>query len=185
MSEREIAAGWIGRRISRLRRGRGWTLAVLAARVDLSTTQLSRIESAVRQPSLGTLIELSRAFGVTLSELVDDEPATTYHLTRRAERTPRQIAGAEITPLSGHFPGLEALHLTLPPHSSAPEARHTGEEWLYILSGAVDVAVHTDTFPLGPGDALHFPAAIPHSVHNTGGDTAELLVVYTRTPRRE
>lgn len=157
-------------------------MANLAGRIDLSTTQLSRIESGGRQPSLGTLIELARTFGVTLSELVEDEPTTAYHLVRGGERVSRQIAGGNLSTLSGYFPGLEALLLTLDPHSSAPEARHAGEEWLYVLSGTVDFTVHTDTLALSRGDALHFPARLPHSIRNTGGEPAEMLLVCTHTP---
>ncbi|MFI1919897.1 helix-turn-helix domain-containing protein [Nocardia sp. NPDC020380] len=187
MPEREIDAGWIGRRIAQLRSERGWTLATLADRVDLSTTQLSRIESSARQPSLGTLIELARTFGVTLSELVEDEAPTVYHLTRRTDLVPRQIAGGELSTLSGRFPGIEAMHLALRRGSSTPEAQHAGEEFLCVLAGNVDVTLNTDTLDLDRGDALQFPARLPHVISNTGDDTAEILIISThpandRTP---
>ncbi|MFI9504979.1 helix-turn-helix domain-containing protein [Nocardia sp. NPDC052566] len=181
MTEREIDAGWIGKRIARLRVERGWTQGALAARVDLSTTQLSRIESAARQPSLGTLIELARTFGVTLSELVEDEATTAYHLSRRSERVSREIAGGKLSTLSGHFPGLEAVQLTLDRGSSTPEAQHTGEEFLCVLAGAVDVTVQTDTLALSLGDALQFPARLSHVIRNTGEETAEVLIVSTHS----
>ncbi|MFJ4655812.1 helix-turn-helix domain-containing protein [Nocardia sp. NPDC088792] len=179
MPEREIDAGWIGRRIAQLRGERGWTLAALAGRVDLSTTQLSRIESSARQPSLGTLIELARTFGVTLSELVEDETTTVYHLTRRADLVPRQIAGGELSTLSGHFPGIEALHLALQCGSATPEAQHSGEEFLCVLAGTVGVTLNTDTLDLDRGDALQFPARLPHVISNTGEETAEVLIIST------
>ncbi|MEC3957606.1 XRE family transcriptional regulator [Nocardia sp. CDC153] len=183
MSESEIDTGWIGRRIGKMRAERGWTLATLAARVDLSTTQLSRIESAARQPSIGTLIELARAFGVTLSELVEGEETSNHHLTRRADRVSRQIAGGEASTLSGRYPGLDALVLTLERGKSIPEARHTGEEFLCVLTGTVDLTIDTDTLAaLTAGDTVHFPAHLPHTVTNTGKQTAEVLIVATHPP---
>ncbi|MFJ4655807.1 helix-turn-helix domain-containing protein [Nocardia sp. NPDC088792] len=183
MPESEIDTGWIGRRIGKLRSERGWTLAALAARVDLSTTQLSRIESAARQPSIGTLIELARAFGVTLSELVDGEETSRYHLTRNADRITRHIAGGEASTLSGRYPGLDALLLTLQRGSSIPEARHAGEEFLCVLTGTVDLTIDTEKLvSLTAGDTVHFPADLPHIVSNTGEETAEVLIVATHTP---
>ncbi|MFI1919901.1 helix-turn-helix domain-containing protein [Nocardia sp. NPDC020380] len=183
MSESEIDTGWIGRRIAKLRAERGWTLAALAARVELSTTQLSRIESAARQPSIGTLIELARAFGVTLSELVDGEETSRYHLTRSKDRTTREIAGGQASTLSGRYPGLDALLLTLERGASIPEARHAGEELLCVLTGTVDLTIDTEKLTaLTAGDTVHFPADLPHIVSNTGEDTAEVLIVATHTP---
>lgn len=179
MSGRGNDEGWIGRRIGDLRRERGWTLAVLGQKVCLSSTQLSRIESGTRQSSVGTLIEVARAFGLTLSELVADEPTIAFHLVRAGERRPRESANGALTPLSGNYPGLEAIHLTIPASAEAPSAQHSGEEWLYILRGPVEVAIGTDVLVLQPGDAVHFPSHTPHSVRNIGEAPAEALLVST------
>ena len=179
MSGRDTDEGWIGRRIGHLRRERGWTLAVLGQKVDLSSTQLSRIESGARQSSVGTLIEVARAFGVTLSELVADEPTSAFHLVRGGERTPRESANGVLTPLSGNYPGLEAIHLTVPASTAAPSAQHSGEEWLYILCGPVEVTIGSEVLVLQPGDAVHFPSHTPHSVRNVGKAPAEVLLVST------
>ena len=171
---------WIGRRIAQLRRERGWTLAALADRVGLSSTQLSRIESGTRQSSVGTLIEIARAFGVSLSELVADEQPPPFHLVRATERQPRDTANGTLVPLSGRYRGLEAVHLTIPASTRAPqEARHSGEEWLYVLVGTLEIAIGTTTLDLTSGDAVHFPSQSPHGVRNIGTRPAEILLLST------
>ncbi len=177
MSEGQDDVSWIGRRIAQLRSERGWTLATLGGKVDLSTTQLSRIESGARHPSVGTLIEIARAFGVTLSELVAEDRAAPFHLARAGERTSHETANGRLTPLSGDYPGINAVHLTIPVASEAPQARHAGEEWLYVLTGSIDIVIADTTTSLERGDAVHFPSRTPHSVRNVGAEPAEALIV--------
>lgn len=165
---------WIGKRVGQYRRDRNWTLATLADKVGLSTTQLSRIESGSRQPSVGTLIEIAHAFGVSLSRLVDDQYTAPYHIARAAD------PGANgLVLLSGDFPGLQAVHLEIPATSQAPEARHSGEEWLYVLTGTVEIRIGTDNIALEVGDAIHFPSQATHQVHNPGSVPAHILLVST------
>lgn len=170
---------WIGRRVGEYRRDRNWTLATLADKVGLSTTQLSRIESGNRQPSVGTLIEIAHAFGVSLSRLVDEQFAAPYHLTRATDRVARPGTNGILAMLSGDFPGLQAVHLVVPTSSNAPDARHSGEEWLYVLTGAIDIQIGSDNVSLTAGDAIHFPSRTTHRVHNPGDNPAEILLVAT------
>ncbi|MEC3957610.1 XRE family transcriptional regulator [Nocardia sp. CDC153] len=177
MPEREIDARWIGRRIAQLRGERGWTLAALADRVDLSATQLSRIESSTRQPSLGTLIELARTFGIGLSQLVDGEPTAEYHLVRRADRLSKNLTDSELSTLSWDFPDIEALHVILEPASATPEAEHSGRDLLCVITGSVRVTINTDTLDLDRGDALRFSAHLPHVISNDSAETAEVMII--------
>lgn len=177
MGEDKVDDRWIGRRVGELRRERGWTLGTLGERVGLSNTQLSRIESGARQTSVGTLIELARAFGLSLSELVADDRSASFHLVRADERTSHNTASGVVAPLSGNSPALEALHLELPPLTTAPEARHEGEEWIFVLAGGVDLALGDECLSLSTGDALHFDARTPHRVRNAQDEPARLLLV--------
>lgn len=172
---------WIGRKIARLRRERGWTLAVVSQRVGLSTTQLSRIESGGRQSSVGTLIELARVFDVTLSELVAEEPTHSFHLVRAGEHASRESANGALTLLSGNYPGIDAVLLTIPPSSKAPIARHSGEEWLYILEGSAEVTIGSEQVLLESGDALHFPSSNAHSVRGLGSAPTRAILVSTNS----
>ncbi|MDI9893328.1 XRE family transcriptional regulator [Rhodococcus sp. IEGM 1381] len=185
MSAHPTDENWIGRRIASLRRERGWTLAVVGQRVGLSTTQLSRIESGGRQSSVGTLIELARVFEMSLSELVAQEPAQTFHLVRAGDHAPYDSANGAMTPLSGHYPGISAVLLTIQPSSDAPTAHHSGEEWLYILHGSVEVSIGNERVHLESGDALHFPSAHAHSVRGLGDGPTRALLVSTASNLQE
>ena len=171
---------WIGRRVGQYRKERQWTLASLADKVGLSTTQLSRIESGTRQPSVGTLIEIAHAFGVSLSQLVDEQFQSSYHVSRADERVYNASANGFLASLSGAFPGLQAIHLTIASGSDdTPDAHHDGEEWLYVLVGSVNTRIGPDVLTLGVGDAIHFPSRVSHQVSNSGPESAEVLLVST------
>jgi uncharacterized cupin superfamily protein len=55
--------------------------------------------------------------------------------------------------------------------------QHEGEEFVYVLSGQVEISVGDHVNRLGPTDSLHFNSAIQHHMRNVGKEDAELLVV--------
>ena len=71
---RESLAAEIAARVRAARTRRRWTLDDLAARSTVSRRLLVRIEHGDANPSLATLLKLAAALGITLTELVADEP---------------------------------------------------------------------------------------------------------------
>lgn len=63
----------VGFRIAQLREGRGWKQRELARRLGMVADRLSKIERGVREPRLAELMELARAFRLTLDEVVFGE----------------------------------------------------------------------------------------------------------------
>ena len=72
VSQERVTAG-IGNRVRTARAQRRWTLDELAARSTVSRRLLVQIEHADANPSLATLLKLSAALGVTLTELLSKE----------------------------------------------------------------------------------------------------------------
>ncbi|MFI5086682.1 MAG: helix-turn-helix domain-containing protein, partial [Actinomycetales bacterium] len=66
----------LGRRIRHLRKGAGMTLDDLGAAVGAAPSQLSLIENGKREPKLGMIQQLARAFGVGIEDLLGAEPPT-------------------------------------------------------------------------------------------------------------
>lgn len=68
----------IGARVRELRLAQGWTQLQLAIRIDGYRPVISRIEAGARMPMVQTLAAIARAFGMSLSTLlegVDGVPA--------------------------------------------------------------------------------------------------------------
>lgn len=70
MATNEEASVLLGRRIRQLRRGRGWTQAVLAERSGLSPRFLGQLESGAANVSVGRLSEVATTLGVSLVTLL-------------------------------------------------------------------------------------------------------------------
>jgi transcriptional regulator with XRE-family HTH domain len=80
----------LGARLRRLRGERGWRLEDLAERTGLSRVYLSRVEGGERQPSLGALFDLARAYDASFSSLFEPEPEADNLVVVRATDGPPQ-----------------------------------------------------------------------------------------------
>lgn len=60
-----------GHNVRRQRRRAGLSQEALGHACDLHPTEISRLERAAREPRLGTIVKLSRALGITPSQLLD------------------------------------------------------------------------------------------------------------------
>ena len=66
----------LGPRIASLRQTYGLSQAELAKRLHISTSAIGMYEQGRREPSVDTLIALSREFGVSLDYLLSGRPDT-------------------------------------------------------------------------------------------------------------
>ena len=62
-------------------------------------------------------------------------------------------------------------------HHEMVEYKHEGEEFLFVLSGEVDVTVGKNRHHLKSGESLHFNSSTPHMLRNPGPVKTELIVV--------
>ena len=65
--------GQLGRRVRALRVARGWTQEELASRAKKHPTDIGGIERGERNPTLTVLAEIARAFGVSLTVLIEGD----------------------------------------------------------------------------------------------------------------
>jgi mannose-6-phosphate isomerase-like protein (cupin superfamily) len=56
---------------------------------------------------------------------------------------------------------------------------HTGQEFLFVLSGSLEVEFGGKLVRLDTGDAVYFDSNIPHRTRSLKGRIAEALVVVT------
>ena len=164
----------VGPRLRALRRRRGLTLTRLTEVTGISVSTLSRLESGGRKPTLELLLPLTRAYGVSLDELVGTAAAgkPRGHVVRH---------GATYQPLTRWPGGVRAVKQTLPPGPSAGAPclrRHEGYEWLYVLSGRVRLRLGADDLVLNPGEVAEFDTRVPHSITNPGPGPAETLNLF-------
>lgn len=167
-------------RVRRLRHERGWTLERLAGATELSKAYLGRVEAGERQPSLAALLALGRAFALSVAELVSESEAADEVVVRSDSVGEQRGNGLRYRPLSPSAGrgALEAMRVTVPAdRPRGPMYEHAGEEWLYVLSGRLHLALGATDTELGPGDAAQFDAHTPHRLTASGDADVELLLV--------
>ena len=177
--------GLDGRRLRRLRVDRGLSLREASGRAGLSVSFLSALERGVSGASVATLQRLTASYGTTMLELFGwDDAIESNRLVRADERQVLRMGDAEvrIEQLAHGARQLEPHLFVLAPGATSDGAyAHDGEEFLYLLSGAVTVWIgHEEAYVLdGAGDALTFPSTLPHRWRNDARGESRLLWINT------
>ena len=175
-----------GRPLRRLREERGWSLRTASERTGRSVSFLSSLERGVSGASIATLQRLAAAYETTLLQLFGP-PATAdgpRRLVTTEERAVLRLASdaVRIEQLARGASQLEPQLFVLGSGASSEGAyAHDGEEFLYLLSGALTVWVGDDeTYRLrNAGDSLCFPSTLPHRWRNDAGGETRLLWINT------
>lgn len=172
----------LGSKLRKRRRQLGLTLEAVAKKARVTTGFVSQVERNITSPSLLSLTALAEALDAHITEFFDT-PANPSQ-TSRAEM--REIyaspgGGFDFERLSTTFPGstLNGLLVHHPPGFEIEEMVHDGEEFYYVIDGALTLVVDGVRTVLGAGDSIHFDSMRPHSVANETGRTAKVLIVNT------
>jgi quercetin dioxygenase-like cupin family protein len=169
----------------------------LAERCGLDIELIRRIEEEGLIPDLAPLLKISRALGVRLGTLLDDHEELGPVLTRNghAEAAARFVTGLPgASRKAGDHRGLsfnalaankggrhmEPFIVDIEAGAEQPNSSHEGEEFIYVLSGAIRVDYGQETFAVTEGDSIYYDSIVPHRVLAGGGLAAKILaVIYT------
>jgi transcriptional regulator with XRE-family HTH domain len=163
----DVLASRVARSVRAHRQARGMSISRLAAKAELAKTSLVTIESGNGNPSLETLWRIANALDLPLGALLDaDEPPPT-RVIRAGEGT--QVEGesgmvARLILGEGRAHRTEIFDAHLPKRADYRSGAHAAgtEELVLCYSGALVVGPEHDDTRLDPGDALWFPADVPH-----------------------
>lgn len=172
----------LGGLLRKRRKELGLTLEAVALKAGVTTGFVSQVERNITSPSLASLTAMTEALDAHISDFF--APPPTPGETSRAEMRELYASpggGFEFERLSTSFPGstLNALLLHHPPGFEIEEMLHEGEEFYYVLKGALTLTVDGARTVLGVGDSFHFNSRRRHSVVNETEDTVTVLVVNT------
>ena len=180
----------IGAKITAIRQNKKITTEELAERVGFTDKMIEKMESGQAIPSLGHLIKVARVLGVRLGTFLDDLDNLGPVITRKGESrtggdfsTSNNETGSPLTfhPLAGDKSGrhFEPLLIDIEP-SSTPVTRlsaHEGEEFIFVLSGAIEISYGKECYLLNEGDSIYYDSVIDHHVHSANNAPARILAV--------
>ncbi len=190
MPDLEDVAQSLARNLKRLRQERGYSLDALAARSGVSRGMIIQIEQARTNPSIGTVVRLGDALGVSIAGLVDqaEGPAVRMVPPEQAVRLWETPAGSHGTLLVGtEAPGpLELWAWRLMPgesHDSDPHPVGTAE-LIRVDKGRLTLVLDGEEFHVSAGTTASFEAGAPHGYHNTGPEPVEMTLAICVPPPR-
>ncbi|MFD4870434.1 helix-turn-helix domain-containing protein [Streptomyces sp. NPDC058412] len=171
----------MGPRLRAARERHGATLAAISRATGISSSTLSRIETGRRKPTLEVVLQLAKAYGVSLDELAGTAPAP---VTEPRTSAPLSFGDDKaVLPLTRYVGGLHAHKHVLPAVEDPParprQVSHEGYEWLCVLYGRLWLALGTQDLVLAAGDVAEFDTRTPHGVANAGpGGPVEYLILF-------
>jgi transcriptional regulator with XRE-family HTH domain len=181
----------IGAKMTTLRESLGLSTADLAERSGCDAATIERLESGEAAPSLAPLIRLTRAMGVRLGTLLDDDTSIGPVITRAGDAESaarlRSLETASDAGTLGFFSlaatkasrHMEPFLIEVRPGEEGQHAlsSHEGEEFIHVLSGSVEIEYGKELYALGPGDSIYYDSIVPHQVRAYHGVPAHLLAV--------
>ncbi len=164
----------IASRIKELREIMGWSIAEMAEKTEVSEEKYITFESANADIPFSFIHKCAVAFDVEMTELLEGRTAklSTYTVTRKGkgQKTAKED-GIDITNLAPKFRDKIAEPYFVRYEYSASQqnkpihlSTHSGQEFDYVLSGALKVQVGEHTEVLREGDSIYYNSSIPHGM---------------------
>ncbi len=190
-AESFIAEKRIGERIKYLRLKKSMGLVELGRHTGLSASFLSQLETGRVVPTLRNLARIAMVFSKDLSYFFEPEPQTLFRVHRGKDRV--RLPQTGVTDPSYYFESLGYLVPDrqldpyfaefLPKKGVEPRAhQHIGCEFLYLLTGQLDVQHGEVTHHVEAGDAVYFDATTIHSYRCAGDEPSTALIVTLQQP---
>ena len=172
----------IGPKLRRMRERSNLSVAEAARHAGISPGFLSSIELSRAHPSVATLQRLTAAYGTTILEFYDLPKRASQLVHVRDRKSLVTKGGVRMEVLSFGTTLLECMLFQVPPGAGSEGAySHTGEEFIYMLSGELEVWLdEIECYSLVPGDSLWFKSTSGHRFVNP--HDREAVLIWVNTP---
>lgn len=168
----------IGKKIKKERLGKKMTLDLVANETGLSIDDLKKIEAGKKIPPVGTLLQIARALEIDSGFFLKEQETSLRSRIKAYTQRTENYAYTTLTPgaENKHLKAFKVIVDGMQDHHGVGY-QHDGEEFVYVLSGKLEVIVGDHVNTLKQGDSLHFNSGIRHKLKNIGKEKAELIVV--------
>ena len=183
----------LGKKITTLREAHHLSAQDLADRCGCELSVIEGLEDGKLPPSLAPLIKITRALGVRLGTLMDDDEAFGAYINvdqmeevarMKSLQTSSDAGELSYFSLAAGRPSrhMDPFIITVDPSEETEHelVGHEGEEWLFGMEGCVEIEYGSDLIVLHPGESIYYDSIVPHQVRAHDGQKAKFLaVVYT------
>lgn len=169
----------IGNKLKELRVLKGLTQEELADRSELSKGFISQLERNLTSPSITTLMDILQCLGTSIGEFFNEAPDEQIVFGKQdyfvKEDTEYKNEIKWIIP-NAQKNTIEPIYLTLQAGgSTCPDTPHEGEEFGYVLQGAVSIHLGNKTYKAKKGESFYYTADKTHFLSSKNGATLILV----------
>lgn len=167
----------VGQRIRMAREKRGLSSRELADRVGCLDEYLEWVEDGQVVPPVALLLQLAKVMQLNSGTFLSAHDSSTQRLEEAAKRT-EHYSYQTLTPPEADK-HLMAFSIVIPPKMAheGVSYRHEGEEFVYVVSGEVELTVDKDKRRLAEKESHRFNSNLDHSLSNPSDKETELLVI--------
>ncbi|WP_224407738.1 XRE family transcriptional regulator [Afifella sp. IM 167] len=186
-AKNDDSASRLGRRLRAWRTGRGLTLAAVSQKTGVASSSLSKIENEQVSVSYHTLKRICDGLDMPIEDIINPEHKKFAPGRRSITRAPdgsefgsrQYIYRAHATDMSKkEMIPLEMVVLARASEDFEDWNKHEGEEFVYVLSGAIDVL--TEFYAptrLTAGESLYFDSSMGHMYISVSDEDARILSI--------
>jgi XRE family transcriptional regulator, regulator of sulfur utilization len=182
----EEDGGQLGATIQRLRKAYNMSLGDLSEHSGVAKSIISQIERNETNPTLSTVMKLSKALDTTVDEVLRSEIRSLFIDHQSKSGIPMlesqdglcRLAIAGPLNLVDYFQWYDFHAKPKGVLESSPHPPGTIEH-LYLVTGELEVTTGGETKTLKQGEALRFRADVPHKIVNIGGGSAHAVMMLT------
>lgn len=166
-------SGTMGEELKKLRKDKKMTLKELSGKSGLSISFISQIERNLRTLTFTSLKKISEALDVNVNFFFDDShtgPVDTASLNGNFSY--KDLSGNMENPI--FTPAEVELKAGESQHSPYT---HRGQEFIYVLSGALEVNIRGEQKTLETGESIHIDSKVEHEWYNDTAESTRILLV--------
>jgi transcriptional regulator with XRE-family HTH domain len=183
----------VGEKIKTVMTTKNITISELSERSGLSENKIELILESEIVPSLAPLIKIARGLGVRLGTFLDDSEKLGPVVHRANENLQGASFSSQLSTANSHLNffslagnksgrHMEPFVIDIKPSQINEPilSSHEGEEFIYVLEGAVKITYGKDIQILESGDSIYYDSIVDHLVSAATDQPAKILaVVYT------
>ncbi|REE99710.1 helix-turn-helix domain-containing protein [Thermomonospora umbrina] len=188
MASNEADVARLGARIREFRAMRGMPLRELAERAGASPSFVSQLERGRAGASIGMLRRIAGALGLTVADLFAEDDGPAHRVVSREHRPELPTGPGARKYLVSQRPlrNVEVYVGEFDPGASTGDEPYThgdSQEIFMVLGGRVTLRLGERVHELADGDSIEYRTSVPHRVHNTTDEPAEVMwIISPPTP---
>ena len=185
------------KKLKKLRSEKKISIKDLAKKSNISEEAIKHFEEGKAEPRIADLLNLAKTFGVSsgyffMSEL-NEARVEVVRANDRWRVTPHTEAGSTLNysyeALSYHMTEKMMLpfliEIPVEKTHAVETSSHDGEEFLYLLSGEIEIEVGPEKHTLTKGDSIYYDSRLPHNIRAKGSKPAQLIACLVNLKKSE